>query len=124
MGIENHDATMPLDAIKALDVPAAGDAALFLWTPASLMPDGLAVVAAWGFDYKTNVVWVKDKIGMGNYVRTQQELLLIATRGNMPHSPAGASLALPDLRAPPCALAEARRGVRDDRADVSRRYAT
>jgi N6-adenosine-specific RNA methylase IME4 len=30
------------------------------------------------------MVWVKDKIGMGYYARSQHELLLIATRGSVP----------------------------------------
>ena len=44
----------------------------------------MRVIPAWGFEYRTNMVWVKDKIGMGHYVREQHELLLIARRGNMP----------------------------------------
>ena len=39
---------------------------------------------AWGFEYKTNIVWVKDKIGLGYFVRNQHELPLVATRGDMP----------------------------------------
>jgi N6-adenosine-specific RNA methylase IME4 len=42
------------------------------------------VLVAWGFEYKTNIVWVKDKIGLGYFVRNQHELLLVATRGDMP----------------------------------------
>jgi N6-adenosine-specific RNA methylase IME4 len=42
------------------------------------------VLAAWGFEYKSNAVWVKDKLGLGYYVRNRHELLLIATRGNFP----------------------------------------
>src|SRR5262249_32711497 len=37
--------------------------------------------------YATNIAWVKDKTGLGYWVRNQHELLLIATRGNIP-SPA------------------------------------
>jgi N6-adenosine-specific RNA methylase IME4 len=42
------------------------------------------VLAAWGFECKTNAVWVKDKIGLGHFIRGQHELLVIATRGDMP----------------------------------------
>jgi N6-adenosine-specific RNA methylase IME4 len=40
------------------------------------------VLEAWGFEYKSNAVWVKDKLGLGYYVRNRHELLLIATRGD------------------------------------------
>ena len=39
---------------------------------------------AWGFEYKTDMVWDKERQGMGYYVRNQHETILIATRGNMP----------------------------------------
>lgn len=47
----------------------------------SLLPDALEVIDAWGFTYKTNLVWVKPWIGRGNYLRNRHELLLLATRG-------------------------------------------
>lgn len=84
--IENQYPTMPLDEICALPVEkiAAGDCALFLWATNPKLEDALTVVRAWGFTYKTNMVWVKDKIGMGYYARQQHELLLIATKGELP----------------------------------------
>ena len=42
------------------------------------------MVAAWGFDYRTNLVWVKDKIGTGYHARAQHELVLIGRRGQIP----------------------------------------
>lgn len=82
--IENHYPTMPLDEIKALKVPAADDAVLFLWVTSPKLPEGLDVLAAWGFQYVTCMVWVKDRIGMGYYARQQHELLLIGKRGALP----------------------------------------
>jgi N6-adenosine-specific RNA methylase IME4 len=79
---ENHYPTMPLEEIKALAVPAAEDAILFLWTPACFMPQALEVLAAWGFEYKTELVWVKDRFGLGSWVRHRHEPLLIGTRGH------------------------------------------
>jgi N6-adenosine-specific RNA methylase IME4 len=85
--IANHYPTMALDEICALPVSelATDDAVLFLWVPSPKLAEAMQVIAAWGFEYQTSVVWVKDKIGMGHYVRSQHELLLIASRGNMPH---------------------------------------
>jgi N6-adenosine-specific RNA methylase IME4 len=57
---------------------------LFLWAPAPLLTDALSVMTAWGFEYVTNMVWVKDKIGVGHWVRNRHELLLIGRRGEFP----------------------------------------
>jgi N6-adenosine-specific RNA methylase IME4 len=73
-------------------VPVAGCAArrshLYLWVPNALLPDGLAVMQAWGFTYKTNLVWCKvrkdggpDGRGVGFYFRNVTELLLFGVRG-------------------------------------------
>jgi|SRR5215831_3229972 len=85
----NHYSTMTLDEICALPVShlATDAAVLFLWTTLPHLEEALQVVAAWGFAYKSNVVWVKDQIGLGYLVRNQHELLLIATRGDIPTPP-------------------------------------
>ncbi len=81
--IENHYPTMKTEAICTL--PVAGfstpDAMLFLWAPAPFLTDALNIMTAWGFEYATCAVWVKDRFGMGVYVRQQHELLLIGKRG-------------------------------------------
>jgi N6-adenosine-specific RNA methylase IME4 len=84
--IENHYGTMDLDAICALPVAQAAtpDAVLFLWATSPKLAEAMRVIDAWGFTYRTCMVWVKDKIGMGYYARQQHELLLIATRGELP----------------------------------------
>lgn len=82
--------TMDLEAIKALPVAksAATTAHLYLWVPNALLPDGLEVMRAWGFSYKSNIVWHKirkdggsDGRGVGFYFRNVTELLLFGTRG-------------------------------------------
>jgi N6-adenosine-specific RNA methylase IME4 len=77
---------METEDISALPVAgiAASDAALFMWTTAAHLPEALRVIGAWGFEYVTCAVWVKDKPGPGHWVRNQHELLLIARRGDMP----------------------------------------
>ncbi len=61
---------------------------LYLWVPNALLPEGLQVLSAWGFAYKTNIVWHKvrrdgepDGRGVGFYFRNTTELLLFGTRG-------------------------------------------
>ena len=83
---ERHYPTMALEEIKALPVAglAADDCVLFLWATAPKLAEALEVVAAWGFTYRTSAVWVKDKIGLGRYFRSQHEYVLVATRGEPP----------------------------------------
>lgn len=82
--------TMTLDDIKSLPVEQAADDAahLYLWVPNALLPDGIAVMSAWGFQYKSNLVWQKirkdggpDGRGVGFYFRNVTELLLFGIRG-------------------------------------------
>lgn len=61
---------------------------LYLWVPNALLPDGLAVMAAWGFTYKSNIVWQKirkdggpDGRGVGFYFRNVTEIVLFGVRG-------------------------------------------
>jgi N6-adenosine-specific RNA methylase IME4 len=82
----NHYPVMDVEALKALDVPsiAAPDCALFLWATAPMLPQALDVMAAWGFEYKSNFVWTKDRAGTGYWSRNQHEHLLVGVRGSIP----------------------------------------
>lgn len=81
---ELHYNTMPMDEISELRVPSADNAVLFLWATNPKLPQALEVMDRWGFTYKTNLVWIKDKIGTGYYFRAKHELLLLGTKGNIP----------------------------------------
>lgn len=87
--IENHYPTMDVEEIKAINVSkfCHTDAVLYLWATAPKLRESLSVMEAWGFEYKTHMVWVKDQIGTGHWARGQHELLLIGTRGNFPPPP-------------------------------------
>jgi N6-adenosine-specific RNA methylase IME4 len=93
--IENHYPTLELAEICALPVSAlaADDALLFLWATSPKLAEAMQVIEAWGFNYRTCMVWVKDVIGMGYYARQRHELLLIAVKG---HPPVPATAARPD----------------------------
>lgn len=97
---ENHYPTMSLDDICDLPVSllATPDAVLFLWATVPCLEEALCVMKAWGFEYKSQFVWGKDKIGLGYHVRNQHELLLIGRRGNPP-------LPEPDARPPSLVIA-------------------
>lgn len=86
----NRYSTLSLEDISALPVSqlAAPVAHLYLWVPNALLPQGLAVMQAWGFAYKSNLVWHKvrkdggsDGRGVGFYFRNVTELLLFGVRG-------------------------------------------
>ena len=86
----NRYATMPLDEIKALPVEALAQTPchLYLWVPNALLPEGLEVLKAWGFQYKGNIVWEKvrkdggpDGRGVGFYFRNVTELVLFGVMG-------------------------------------------
>lgn len=63
---------------------AADDCVLFLWAIAPMLPDGIDVLRAWGFDYKSHAIWRKPTIITGYWFRFDHELLLVGTRGNIP----------------------------------------
>jgi N6-adenosine-specific RNA methylase IME4 len=82
--------TMKFDEIAALPVCqiAGARAHLYLWCPNAMLPEGLAVMKAWGFQYKSNLVWHKvrkdggpDGRGVGFYFRNVTELILFGVRG-------------------------------------------
>lgn len=82
--------TMTVDEIAALPVSniVKPTAHLYLWVPNALLPEGLRVLQAWGFEYKSNIVWHKlrkdggsDGRGVGFYFRNVTEIILFGVRG-------------------------------------------
>ena len=83
--------TMDLEEIKALPVSqiVGPKGHLYLWVPNALLPDGIEVLKAWGFEYKGNIIWEKvrkdggpDGRGVGFYFRNVTEMLLFGVKGN------------------------------------------
>lgn len=81
-----------MDTREICNLPVAESAAttahLYLWVPNALLPEGLEVMSAWGFKYKSNIIWYKtrkdggpDGRGVGFYFRNVTELLLFGVRG-------------------------------------------
>ena len=81
---ETRYPTMDTDEVKALPVGklATNDAVLLLWCPAAKFADAIEVIRAWGFDYRTNIVWDKGCVGPGDYCRSKHEHLCVAVRGH------------------------------------------
>lgn len=87
----NRYSTMKLDDIKKIPVSEIADAKshLYLWVPNALLPEGIEVMKAWGFEYKTNIIWEKvrkdgmpDGRGVGFYFRNVTEILLFGIKGD------------------------------------------
>lgn len=83
---ESHYELMSLDRIKAMPVAdlAAENAHLYLWIPNGLLQEGLDVIKAWGFTYRSPLYWIKPRLLLGNYIRNASETCLFATRGKAP----------------------------------------
>lgn len=83
---ENHYNTMSLEAIRNEPVSqlVAEQAHLHLWTTNAFLREAFDVIRAWGFKYKSCLIWTKPQLGMGNYWRVSHEYLLLGVRGNLP----------------------------------------
>lgn len=82
----NHYDGMTVEEIAALPVArlAADNAHLHLWTTNAFLFDCKAIMEAWGFEYKSILVWIKPQMGLGNYWRVSHEILLLGVRGDCP----------------------------------------
>lgn len=87
--------TLSLEEIKSIPVSKATTemAHLYLWVPNALLSEGLEVMKAWGFTYKTNIVWYKvrkdggpDRRGVGFYFRNVTEMILFGVKGKKPRT--------------------------------------
>jgi len=106
---DNHYPTLTLAQLAALELPAAKDCVLFLWTTVAQLANAMRLVEQWGFEYRSAHIWRKPDIGTGYWVRENAELLLIATRGTVPAPAPGQQL--------PCAI-EAPRGAHSEKPEV------
>jgi len=84
--------TLTMKEIKEIPVSlsVAEQSHLYLWAPNALLKEGLEVMQAWGFEYKTNIIWHKvrkdggpDGRGVGFYFRNTTEMILMGIRGKL-----------------------------------------
>lgn len=83
---QRHYECMTVQEISLLPVRdiAAKDSLLLLWATAPMLEQALTVMNAWGFRYVSQLVWPKQRIGTGYWVRGKHELLLVGKRGRFP----------------------------------------
>lgn len=85
-GASRHYPVMPLDKIAGLRVDqlAEDNAHLWLWVTNADLFRQVEVMAAWGFQYRSCLTWIKPRFGLGQYLRNQTEHLLLGIRGRAP----------------------------------------
>lgn len=87
--------TMDLEDIKNINVAETTDeegCVLFIWVTAPMLPNGLDVMSAWGFTYKTYLVWIKSQwYGVGKWFKSNNEICLVGTKGFVRHFNSSAS---------------------------------
>lgn len=83
---ERHYPTMSAAELMREKIPAAKNAIIFFWIPSAFLVDGTAteILRSWHFEPVGNIVWIKDRIGVGSWVRNQHETLIMAVKGKMP----------------------------------------
>jgi N6-adenosine-specific RNA methylase IME4 len=88
----NHYPTMSVDDIceEPVEQLCRGQAHLHLWTTNAFLLDAFDVIESWGFTYKSCFIWVKPRIGIGNYWRVSHEFLLLGIRGRLGFQDKGA----------------------------------
>jgi ParB family chromosome partitioning protein len=75
---------MSLEEIESLQLPAADDCVLWLWTTHKFMRHSFRLLDAWGFRDVAVVTWVKDRMGLGSWLRSQSEFCIMAVKGKPP----------------------------------------
>lgn len=85
-GADRHYTLMKTRDIMALPIQtiAGPNCHLYLWVTNNFLKDGLEVMEAWGFKYKTMITWVKDRMGLGQYFRGITEHCLFGVKGKVP----------------------------------------
>ena len=79
--VANPYPEMTQEQLKAIELPAADNCVLFLWTTHKFIWDAKELLNHWGFEYRNIIVWDKQQMGMGNLFRMQCEFCLVATKG-------------------------------------------
>ena len=79
--IANPYPSMDLNEIYNINLPASDNSILWLWTTQAYLYESKKILEHWGFQYKATLVWNKDKIGMGHWLRMQCEFCLLGIKG-------------------------------------------
>lgn len=79
--VANPYPEMSVEEIKAIELPLNDDAVIFLWTTHAFLPHAFDILKHWNLEYKATLVWDKERMGMGAWLRMQCEFCLVAIKG-------------------------------------------
>jgi len=74
--------TMTIEEIKAIDLPAEENCILWFWAVDTFLDEALEIIKQWGFERKGTLIWDKESIGLGKWLRRQHEYCFLAVKGN------------------------------------------
>jgi len=80
--IANPYPSMSLEDINNIKLPSSKNSILWLWTTQAYLYEAKDILKNWGYEYKATLVWNKDNMGMGNWLRMQCEFCLLGIKGN------------------------------------------
>lgn len=86
-GAVEHYPTVPTSVLKTLPVSGVCEdkAICFMWVTSPHLDQGIDLMKAWGFKYKTIAfVWDKQKLNPGAYTLSQVEIVIVGIRGSIP----------------------------------------
>ena len=75
---------LSLEELASITLPAADDCFLWLWTTHQFMRHSFALLDSWGFKEAAILTWVKNRMGLGHWLRSQSEFCIMAVRGHPP----------------------------------------
>ena len=73
--------TMTIEELCAMNLPMDDDCIIWLWTTNAFMHESFHIVEAWGLVPKTILTWVKDRMGLGDWLRGKTEHCILAVKG-------------------------------------------
>jgi len=73
--------TMSIEELKKVELPSTDDCVLWLWTTHRFMRHSFEILDKWGFEEKAILTWVKNKMGIGKWLRSKSEFCIMAVKG-------------------------------------------
>lgn len=73
--------TMSFEEIQNIKLPMAKDCVVWFWGVDIYLKETLALIERMGLERKATLVWIKDKFGLGAWLRNQHEYCFVCVKG-------------------------------------------